>query len=537
MDKEITKPSSAVAVATATSASPPKTSEHRIVKSATIVAAMTLISRLMGFVRDVVLAGIFGAGPAFDAFVIAFKLPNFMRRLFAEGAFSQAFVPVLSEYRAKNTHEEVQQFINRIAGGLSLVLFIITILAIIAAPFIITVFAPGFSHGGERYDYATHMLRIIFPYILLISLTAFTGATLNTYRQFALPAFTPVLLNVVLILVACLWAPYTAVPIYTLAWGVLIGGVVQFVAQLPSMYRLNLFPIPKVDWKDEGVKRVLKLMVPALFGVSVAQLSLLIDSFFASFLQAGSISWLYYSDRLIYLPQGVIGVALATVVLPHLAQHHSQKNGDAYSKTLDWALRSALVVGIPSAIGLFFLAGPILATMIKHGVFNNFDVIMTTKSLRAFTIGLPAFMIIKILASAFYSRQNIKTPVKIAGLAMGVNLLLNIALIFPLAHAGLALSTSIASIFNALCLFFLLWRQKIYRPNPGWSKLLIRLFLANAIMTVVIVLLTGDLNLWLNMKLFTKVWHLVGIIGIGLLTYFGCLLLFGVRKRDFRPTT
>jgi len=533
MDKEISKPA-VIPVGATETVSKPK--EHRIVKSATIVASMTLLSRVMGFVRDVVLAIIFGAGPAFDAFVIAFKLPNFMRRLFAEGAFSQAFVPVLSEYRSKNTHEQVQQFINRIAGGLTLVLVLLTIFAEIAAPAIITVFAPGFSHQGERFEYATHMLRIIFPYIVLISLTAFTGATLNTYRQFALPAFTPVLLNVVLILVACLWAPYTSVPIYTLAWGVVIGGFVQLLAQLPAMYRLNLLPYPTVSWKDEGVKRVMKLMVPALFGVSVAQLSLLVDSFFASFLRAGSISWLYYSDRLIYLPQGVIGVALATVVLPHLSQHHAQKNGAAYSKTLDWALRSALIVGLPSAIGLYVLAGPILATMIKHGAFNTFDVVMTTKSLRAFTLGLPAFMLIKILASAFYSRQNIRTPVKIAAVAMVVNLLLNIALIFPLQHAGLALSTSIASIFNAACLFILLWREGIYSPNQGWTKLLIRLLAANVIMAAFLVWMTGDLTYWLSINLSTKIWHLLGIIGISVLTYFICLLLFGVRKRDFRPT-
>lgn len=532
MDREIIKSVSELPL---TSTTAPTKTKHNIVRSTGIVALMTMISRLLGFARDIVLALIFGAGPAFDAFVIAFKLPNFMRRLFAEGAFSQAFVPVLSEYRTHRAQQEVRQFVSHIAGSLGATLLLVVVIAELIAPAIILVFAPGFAQDPVRYHYATHMLHITFPYLLLIAMTAFAGAALNTYNRFALAAFTPTLLNIVLIVVAWFWAPHTQDPIYTLAWGVLIGGVVQLFAQYPFLKSINLLGIPIPNWRDPGVRRVMKLMVPALFGVSVAQVSLLIDSFFASFLQTGSISWLYYSDRLIYLPQGVIGVALATVVLPTLSRHHAESNRDAYSKTLDWALRASLLVGLPAAIGLMLLAGPILSTLIHHGAFTAFDVIMTTKSLQAFSIGLPAFMIVKILASGFYSRQNIKTPVKIAALSVLVNIILNLILIFPLAHAGLALSTSLASVFNAICLCFMLWRLKFYSPTSGWISLGIRLLLANAVMAGVIFWLSGGIQHWLAWNISTRIWHLMLVIVAGIATYFIALWVLGLRKAHFRP--
>src|SRR3990167_2125533 len=443
---------------------------------------MTLISRLMGFARDVVLAMIFGAGPAFDAFVVAFKIPNFMRRLFGEGAFSQAFVPVLAEYRTQRSPQEVHAFVDHIAGTLSLALVIVVVLGEIAAPLITMIFAPGFVHEPQQFYYANHMLRITFPYLLFIALTAFAGATLNTFRRFAIPAVTPVLLNICIILVAWLWAPHAREPIFVLAWGVLIGGLVQLVSQFPSLRRIHLFPVPKLQWHDPGVLRVLKLMIPALFGVSVAQLSLLIDNFFASFLPAGSISWLYYSDRLTYLPLGVVGVALATVVLPNLSHYHSADSKKAYSDTLDWALRTVVVIGVPAAVGLFLLAGPPIATLFNYDAFTIHDVRMTRLSLWAFSVGLPGFMLIKILASAFYSKQNIRTPVKIAAGAGGGDFVFNILLVKPLAHAGLALSTSLASLLNAFLLLFFLLRRSIYQPPAGWPWLLSRIFLENALM-------------------------------------------------------
>jgi putative peptidoglycan lipid II flippase len=365
-------------------------------------------------------------------------------------------------------------------------------------------------------------------------LTAFSGATLNTFNRFSVPAFTPVLLNVAMILVAVWWAPHSANPIYTLAWGVLIGGVAQLAFQLPFLKRLNLLPCPRPSFKDSGVLRVLKLMVPALFGVSVTQISILIDNFFASFLPAGSISWLYYSDRFTYLPQGVIGVALATVVLPNLARHHSNNNQKGYKTTLDWALRSALLVGVPAAIGLILLAGPLLITLIHHGAFDTHDVMMTRQSLWAFSVGLPAFMFIKILASAFYSRQDIKTPVKIAAGSLVVNLIFIFILIGPLAHAGLALSTSLASMLNASLLFLFLKHKSIFVPEPGWPALLLRLLVGNIVMAVVLYFWTGSISQWFVWGLWTQIWRLVVAVLLGMVTYFAVLWLCGLRRHHLR---
>jgi len=513
----------------------PLTLRRKLFKSTSIVAAMTMLSRLLGFVRDMILAHVFGAGAAFDAFIIAFKIPNFMRRLFAEGAFSQAFVPILAEFRTKGEQESIQNFVNRIAGTLGLALLLFVVLAEIFAPLIIMIFAPGFIHDPTRYHLALHMMRITFPYLLLISLVAFAGAILNTCGRFSIPAFTPVLLNVSLILVAWFWAPHSSTPIYVLAWGVLIGGLAQLSLQWPALRKVGLLPIPKAGFKDPGVRRVMKLMVPALFGVSVMQISLLIDNFFASFLPPGSISWLYFSDRLTYLPLGVIGVALATVVLPNLARSHSSDSHKQFSATLDWALRCVVVVGLPSAVGLFFLSGPLLSTLFQHQEFTVMDVIMTRKSLMAFSVGLPGFMLIKVLASAFYSRQNIRTPVKIAAVAVGLNLVLNIALIKPMAHAGLALATSIASLFNAMVLLRMLLKREAYRPQGTWWPFLARIAIANVIMAFVIIGLAGNYQQWFSWQVSQRVLHLLFVIVVSVVVYFAVLWLSGLRPKHFSP--
>lgn len=513
----------------------PARSTKKLFKSTGLVAMMTMLSRLLGFVRDVVLAQIFGAGAEFDAFVIAFKIPNFMRRLFAEGAFAQAFVPVMADYKEQNSKEDLRQFLNRIAGTLGLSVLLLVIIGEIAAPLLVMIFAPGFADEPVRYQLTAHMLRITFPYILFISLTAFSGAILNTCGRFGVPAFTPVLLNIVLISVAWFWAPHTAHPIYTLSWGVVIGGVAQLSIQIPFLHRLGLLPRPSIFWRDPGVRRVMKLMVPALFGVSVAQISLLIDNVFASFLPAGSISWLYYSDRLTYLPLGVIGVALATVVMPYLSRRHSNQDESVFSHIIDWALRCALLVGLPAAVALFILSGPLLATLIHHGAFNARDVIMTRESLMAFSVGLPGFMLVKILASAFYSRKNIKTPVKVAAVALVVNLIMNAALIIPLRHAGLALATSISSFFNALMLLILLIRYKIYHPGPKWITMSLQIMVANIAMGLLLWWSAGSLQRWLNWDVLQRVGHLSIIIVAGIVCYFVVLLLSGMRLRHLRP--
>lgn len=518
-----------------TTISKARTRGNKLFRSTSMVALMTMLSRLLGFVRDMVFAGIFGAGPAFDAFIVAFKIPNFMRRLFAEGAFSQAFVPILSEYKEQRTPEETQQFINHVAGTLGASILLVVALAEIIAPLIIMVFAAGFPDDGTRHQMATHMLRITAPYLLLIGLSAFVGAILNTYGRFTAPAFTPVLLNVALIAVAWFWAPHASTPIYVLAWGVLFGGIAQLLWQLIFVYRLKRFPIPIPRFSDPGVKRVMKLMVPALFGVSVAQLSLLFDTFFASFLPKGSIAWLYYSDRLTYLPLGVIGVALATVVMPYLSRQHSNNSQQLFSQTLDWGLRVNILVGVPAAVGLFVLAGPLIATLFNHGSFNDFDVWMTRESLMAYAVGLPSFMLVKVLASAFYSRKNIKTPVKIAAIAMVANLLLNIALIFPLKHAGLALATSLASWINSGLLLMLLRKREIYRPSKGWGKLLAQAAFANLVMAGFVWWAAGHLQQWLQWRLLHRVGHLVIIILPAILIYIIVLFLCGIRIADFKP--
>ena len=501
--------------------------------SASLVAFMTLLSRIFGFMRDIVLASVFGAGGSLDAFLVAFKIPNFFRRLFGEGAFSQAFVPLLANLSSEEQHETVLAFISRVFSNLALCLMILVALAEAFAPGLIWVFAPGFDRDPERLQLATHMLRVTFPYILLISLTAMSAAVLNTHKRFALPAFTPVLLNVALITVALCWAPHVEQPVYVLAWGVILGGVLQLALQIPTLIKLGLLPRIKVDFQNPNVRKVLKLMVPALFGVSVAQISLLIDNCFASFLPRGSISWLYYSDRLTYLPLGVIGVALATVVLPTLSRQR-QDQPELYSATLGWALRTALFAGLPAAMALMVLAGPLLATMFLHGQFSVNDVLMSSRSLLAFAFGLPAFMLIKILASAFYARENIKTPVKIAAVALGINVIGNFILIHIWAHAGLALSTSIAAYFNAGCLWFMLWRCGDYKAGENWWWPFSRLFIACAVMVAALLWLTGDLSVWLHSSLSYRIEHIAMLVSVGLLIYLLVMWLLGWRTRELR---
>ncbi len=502
----------------------------RLFKQSSVVGLCTLLSRLLGFVRDVIFASIFGATASFDAFLVAFKIPNFFRRLFGEGAFSQAFVPVLASWSKEHDHETVVRFISRIFSNLALILLFIVAIVECFSPFVVLAFAPGFAHDVVRHNLSTHLLRITFPYIFLISLTALSGAILNTHKRFITPAFAPVLLNIALIVAALVFSSRVAQPIYLIAAAVLVGGVLQLSLQIPALIKLKLLPRLDFNWRDPGVTRVLKLMVPALFGVSVAQISLLIDNFFASFLPVGSLSWLYYSDRLTYLPLGVIGVAIATVVLPDLARTHKSESAQ-YSATLDWALRSVLLFGVPAALALMVLAGPILATLFLHGNFSAYDVTMTMHSLWAFAFGLPAFMLIKILASAFYAGQNVKTPVKVAALALLVNLIGNVLLIHTLKHAGLALSTSIAAYVNAIFLAILLVRKKVFKPQTQWLKYLLRLLISSTIMLMIIFYSSAPLQVWLTASLSYKFLHLFVLIVVGLLAYWLSMLTLGWRWR------
>lgn len=501
-------------------------------KSTSVVVLMTTISRIFGFIRDMVTAIFFGATAGFDAFSVAFKIPNFMRRLFAEGSFAQAFVPVLSEYQKKNSPEETQEFINSIAGTLAFILFCVTVVGVVFAPWIVRVFAPGFETSGPRYDLAVTMLRITFPYLWMISLTAFCGSILNSYSRYWVAAFTPVFLNISMIAAAMWLAPHMATPIIALAWGVFIAGIVQLLFQWPFLKRLRLMPRPKINFKDPGVNRVLKLMVPALFGVSVSQLNLLIDTLFASFLVVGSVSWLYYSDRLMEFPLGVFGVAISTVILPNLSRHHASQSHEEFSLTVDWALRCVLLVGIPAAVVLAVISGPLLSTLFQHGKFDAHAVIMAKKSLAMFAVGITPFMLIKILASGFYARQNLRTPVRIGVIAMIANMIFNVILIWPLAHAGIALATSLASIVNVSFLYYFLVKDKIYTPRAGWKFFIFRLSFANVLLCLWLWFMAGDLDTWLTSSTWWRVTHLLIILTSAVVIYFAGLWLVGVRPRD-----
>jgi putative peptidoglycan lipid II flippase len=502
-----------------------------LVKSTSAVAGITMISRVFGFIRDMVTAHLFGASLFSDAFFVAFRIPNFMRRLFAEGSFSQAFVPVLSEFQKQKSPDEIKLFINSMAGTLGAVLLIVTFIGILGAPVIVRLFAPGYAPGSERYDLAVMMLRITFPYLMLISLTAFSGAILNTYSKFWVAAFTPVFLNISMIAAAIWLAPHLQIPIVALAWGVFIAGVVQLLFQIPFLKRMGLLPHPKIDFKNAGVTKVLKLMVPALFGVSVSQINLLLDTLFASFLIVGSVSWLYFSDRLMEFPLGVFGVAISTVILPHLSRHHASKSQEEFSLTLDWALRLVLLVGLPAAVVLAVISGPLLSTLFQYGHFDAHAVYMARQSLSMFAIGIAPFMIIKILAAGFYAQHDMRTPVKVGIAAMISNMVFNTILIWPMKHAGIALATSLASLVNMGFLYRYLRSKNIYQPRAGWKNFGFRLLFANTVLAMWLWFLSGDLQDWVTHHSTWRLIHLSVLLSSAILIYAVGLWFAGIRPR------
>ncbi len=505
---------------------------RRLVKSTLVTGGMTLLSRISGFVRDMVLARLIGSSLAADAFFVAFRIPNFMRRIFGEGAFSQAFVPVFAEYHTKDEHRAMREFVDYVAGVLGLALVIVTVIGIVAAPLLIWVLAPGFAADAAKYDLTVQMLRIMFPYLLFISLVAMAAGVLNTLGRFGVPAFTPVLLNLCLIGAALLWAPHTAQPVVALAWGVFIAGAVQLLFQFPSLWRLRLLPRPRLGLRHAGVRRVFGLMVPAVFGVSVAQINLLINTILASFLVTGSVSWLYYSDRLMEFPLGVFGVALATVILPNLSKKHQRASHRSFSHTLDWALRWAWLVGLPATAGLIVLAGPMVVTLFNYGAFNAHDVAMTRLSLIAFSVGLLGFLLIKVLATGFYARQDMKTPVRIGVIALFANIGFSLALVFGLAHTGLALATSLAAFVNAGLLYRGLRRSGSYTPLSGWPWLLARTLLASGAMSALLWWGAGELDAWLAAPALARAARLGAWIFGGVVVYVVSMYALGVRWRS-----
>ncbi len=502
-----------------------------LVKSTLVTGGMTLLSRISGLVRDILFARLIGAGSgiAADAFYVAFRIPNTLRRLSGEGAFSQAFVPVFTEYKARSSHEELRAFVDRMTGVFGLILFVVTLIGMIAAPLLILLLAPGFS--GEKYDLTVEMLRITFPYLLFISLVSLAAGILNSYGRFGAAAFTPVLLNVCLIAAALWLAPRMERPVVALAWGVFLAGAVQLLFQLPFLARLRMLPRPRLARGHAGVGRVFRLMLPAIFGVSVAQINTLVNTVQASFLVTGSVSWLYYSDRLMEFPLGVFGIALATVILPSLAQRHASASREEFSHLLDWALRWAWAIGLPATVALMVLAGPLLATLFHYGAFGAEDVVMTAQALIAFAAGLLGFMLVKVLAPGFYARQDTRTPVRIGVVAILANIVLSLALVYPLRHTGLALAISLAAFLNAALLLRVLRRERVYVPEPGWAGFLARLALASAVMGAVLWWGAGGIEAWLSAGLGTRVWRLGFWVIIGLVLYVAMLLLLGIRPQ------
>lgn len=508
-----------------------------LLKSLATISSMTLFSRVLGFIRDAIVARYFGAGMATDAFFVAFKLPNLLRRIFAEGAFSQAFVPILAEYKSQQQDEATKQFISTVAGLLTLVLACITAVGILAAPIIILITAPGFTVPAEKFALSVMMLRITFPYIFFISLASFAGAILNTWNRYSVPAFTPTLLNLSMIAFTIFASPYFDPPILSLAVAVVVGGVLQLLYQLPFLKRLGLLIMPKLEMKNSGVWRVLKHMAPAIVGVSVAQISLIINTIFASFLISGSVSWLYYADRLMEFPAGVLGVALGTILLPSLSHCFAVGDKKQYSQLLDWGLRLCILLALPAAVALAVISKALIATLFEYGKFNQHDTTMTQYALIAYSVGLLGLILIKVLAPAFYSCQDIKTPVKIAIVTLILTQLMNLAFIVPLKHAGLALSISIAACINAGLLYWQLCRKKRYEPQSGWMGFLIKVVLAVVMMGV---------TLWYTMQLFPdwstgsmllRLGRLMLLVGIGIIVYFASLILLGFKLHHFVKQT
>ncbi len=505
-----------------------------LLRSSAVVSIMTMLSRILGMVRDVVIAGYFGSSTAADAFFIAFKIPNFLRRLFAEGAFAQAFVPVLSEYRQKRSLAEVKLLVDRTAGYLGLVLTGITALGVIASPYLIVLFAPGFQQQPEKLQLAAELLRITFPYLLLVSLTAFCGGILNSYGRFAVPAFTPVLLNLSMIGATVILSPYFAQPIMALAWGVFIAGVAQLLFQLPFLWQIKLLPSPRLKRHDEGVRRIMLLMLPALFGVGVSQINLLLDTVLASFLVTGSVSWLYYADRLSELPLGAFGIAIGTVILPALSRQHAAQEPQAFSATIDWALRMVLLVGVPAALALGLLAEPLIATLFYYGQMTTEDVRQSASALQAYSLGVLTFMLIKVLAPGFFSRQDMKTPVRIAIVCMVANMAMNLILIWPLKHVGLALATSLSSMLNTGLLLWGLHKAGVYTPAAGWTVFLLRLALACALMLVAVLWLDVPLQQWFAWSWLERAGHVALLVVAGITVFAASLYASGIRTRHLR---
>lgn len=505
-------------------------------RSTFIVSAMTMLSRVLGLVRDMVLLNVFGAGKDFDTFVVAFRIPNFFRRLFAEGAFSQAFIPILTEYKTTKLHDEVQILISRVFGCLLTVMSLLTLFCMVVAPAILYVYAPGFHHDPAKFDLAVSMFRLTIPYLMFMSLTAFASSILNSYGSFSTPAFAPVLLNVAMIAGAWWLAPHLAQPIMALGWAVVLAGILQLAIQIPELWRKKLLIPPKVDFKHEGVERILKLMLPALFGVSVTQINLLLNTIWASFMQDGSVSWLYSAERMTELPLGLIGVAIGTVILPSLSMHKAGHDQVKFRAMLDWAARVIVLVGVPASIALFMLSTPIIQALFQHGAFDLRDTQMTAMALQCMSGGVLGFMLIKVFAPGFYAMQDTRTPVRVGLMAVAANALLNVIFIgifkwidWQAEHIALAIASSGSACVNAGMLYYYLHKRNIFRFGGHWKVLSIRFLVANLAMIAALwcglTWYDGTVSQWLRIA------EVAGLCVVGVVAYAVALLACGFRPR------
>ncbi|MCZ0923775.1 murein biosynthesis integral membrane protein MurJ [Vibrio diabolicus] len=516
----------------------------RLLKSGMIVSAMTFISRVLGLVRDVVVANLMGAGASADVFFFANKIPNFLRRLFAEGAFSQAFVPVLTESHAQGDMDKTRELIARAAGTLGVIVSIVTILGVLGSGVVTAVFGFGWfldwMHGGPaaaKFELASVMLKITFPYLWFITFVALSGAILNTLGKFAVSSFTPVFLNVMIILAAWFISPQMEMPEIGLSIGVFLGGLVQFLFQIPFLIKAGVMVKPKWGWREPGVVKIRTLMIPALFGVSVSQINLLFDTFIASFLQTGSISWLYYSDRLLEFPLGLFGIAIATVILPALSRKHVDAQSEGFAQTMDWGVRMVILLGLPAMLGLMVLAKPMLMVLFMRGEFSPQDVHQASLSLFAYASGLLNFMLIKVLAPGYYSRQDTKTPVKYGIIAMVTNMVFNAIFAYFYGYVGLAIATALSAFVNMALLYRGLHIAGVYQITKRTVFFIIRLVIAGAAMVAAILWQLEDMSVWLDWSFAHRSGVLGMLIGLGAVVYLVVLFLTGARLKDLKAGT
>ena len=504
-----------------------------LLRALATVSSLTVVSRILGFARDFFIARVFGAGLATDAFFVAFRIPNLLRRLFAEGAFSQAFVPILAEVRGRESAEQTRTLVDCVSTALFLALLATAVLGMALAPLVVYISAPGFAAEPGKFDLTVAMLRITFPYIVCISLVALAAGILNTWSRFAVPAVTPVLLNVSFIVAAAFFADRFDPPVLVLAWAVFAGGLLQLALQVPFLASIGMLPRWRLNLRHPGVARVLRLMAPAVFGVSVSQVSLLINTIFASFLVTGSVSWLYYADRLMEFPAGVLGAALGTILLPSLSKHHASGSPAEFARLLDWGLRVTLLIALPAAAALAVLALPLIATLFHYGRFSDADAWMTREALVAYSLGLVGLILVKILAPGFYARQNVATPVKIGLLTLAATQAMNLAFIGPLKHAGLALAIGLGACLNAVLLYRALRAHGVYQPQPGWPLFALKIAAAVAAMAAALWYAMGPAADWLRAGWQWKLGMMAGLVALGLCVYAACLLAMGFRPRQF----